>query len=149
MATVIVNSSVWYRVHKYYDNVETKYPNTWDINDTIEQIEKIQWVICNFENVCIWSREPIIPSWKRNGWKETWHKISPWHFAFEYKVVDGRDYIFIQDAEHQDDIKESHIKIKQRILDNKCNHTTKKTIHIKESDLIKLVMECVNRVIMQ
>lgn len=47
MAAVIVNSSVW---NEYYDNVETKYPNTWNINDTIAQISKIQWVISNFEN---------------------------------------------------------------------------------------------------
>ena len=51
MATVIVNSSVWNRIHEYYDNVEIKYPNTWNINDTIAQISKIQWVISNFENV--------------------------------------------------------------------------------------------------
>lgn len=50
MAAVIVNSSVWNRIHEYYDNVETKYPNTWNINDTIAQISKIQWVISNFEN---------------------------------------------------------------------------------------------------
>lgn len=72
MATIIVSSSVWYRVYEYYDNVETKYPNTWDINDTIEQINKIQWVINNFENVCVWSREPIISYWRRMGWKQTW-----------------------------------------------------------------------------
>ena len=42
MATVIVNSSVWNRIHEYYDNVEIKYPNTWNINDTIAQISKIQ-----------------------------------------------------------------------------------------------------------
>lgn len=106
MATVIVNSSVWTRVYEYYDNVESTYPNTWDINDTINQINKIQWVITNFEQVCVWSRDPIIPYWKRMGWKETWNRICPWHFAFESKNVDGNDYIYIQDAEHQDVVKE-------------------------------------------
>lgn len=117
MATVIVNSSVWNRIHEYYDNVEIKYPNTWNINDTIAQISKIQWVISNFENVCFWSRESIILYWKRMGWKETWHKSSPWHFAFEYKRVNEQDYIFIQDAEHQDDIKESSFNLKSKIIE--------------------------------
>ena len=76
------------------------------------QISKIQWVISNFENVCFWSRESIILYWKRMGWKETWHKSSPWHFAFEYKRVNEQDYIFIQDAEHHDDIKESSFNLK-------------------------------------
>lgn len=94
MATIIVSSSVWNRIYEYYDNVETRYLNTWDINDTIEQINKIQWVISNFESIRVWGREPIILYWKHMGQKETWHKSSPWHFAFECKYVDGKDYIF-------------------------------------------------------
>lgn len=38
MATVIVSSSVWTRIYEFYDNVENRYRNTWDINDTLEQI---------------------------------------------------------------------------------------------------------------
>ena len=49
MATVIVSSSVWTRIYEFYDNVENRYRNTWDINDTLEQINKIKWVIQNFE----------------------------------------------------------------------------------------------------
>ena len=55
MATIIVNDNVWSRVDEYYNNVEAKYPNTWDINDTTEQIEKIQQIIKNFESVSAWN----------------------------------------------------------------------------------------------
>ena len=150
MATVIVNSSVWNRIHEYYDNVETKYPNTWNINDTIAQISKIQWVISNFENVCFWSRESIILYWKRMGWKETWHRSSPWHFAFEYKRVNEQDYIFIQDAEHQDDIKESSFNLKSKIIENKLYNTMKNTrnkVRLTESQLHNVIMESVKQVL--
>lgn len=150
MATVIVNSSVWNRIHEYYDNVEIKYPNTWNINDTIAQISKIQWVISNFENVCFWSRESIILYWKRMGWKETWHKSSPWHFAFEYKRVNEQDYIFIQDAEHQDDIKESSFNLKSKIIENKLYNTMKNTrnkVRLTESQLHNVIMESVKQVL--
>lgn len=119
MATVIVSSSVWTRIYEFYDNVENRYRNTWDINDTLEQINKIKWVIQNFESICKWSRESIIPYWKQMEWRETWHKISPWHFAFEKQCVDNIDYIFIQDAEHQDDIHENFNKNKNIIIENK------------------------------
>lgn len=150
MATVIVNSSVWNRIHEFYDNVETKYPNTWNINDTIAQISKIQWVISNFENVCFWSRESIILYWKRMGWKETWHRSSPWHFAFEYKRVNEQDYIFIQDAEHQDDIKESSFNLKSKIIENKLYNTMKNTrnkVRLTESQLHNVIMESVKQVL--
>lgn len=58
MATVIV-SSVWTRIYEFYDNVENRYRNTWDTNDTLEQINKIMWVIQNFESICKWSRRKI------------------------------------------------------------------------------------------
>ena len=61
------------------------------------------------------------------GWKETWHRSSPWHFAFEYKRVNEQDYIFIQDAEHQDDIKESSFNLKSKIIENKLYNTMKNT----------------------
>ena len=150
MATVIVNSSVWNRIHEYYDNVETKYPNTWNINDTIAQISKIQWVISNFENVCFWSRESIILYWKRMGWKETWHRSSPWHFAFEYKRVNEQDYIFIQDAEHQDDIKESSFNLISKIIENKLYNTMKNTrnkVRLTESQLHNVIKESVKQVL--
>lgn len=150
MATVIVNSSVWNRIHEYYDNVEIKYPNTWNINDTIAQISKIQWVISNFENVCFWSRESIILYWKHMGWKETWHKSSPWHFAFEYKRVNEQDYIFIQDAEHQDDIKESSFNLKSKIIENKLYNTMKNTrnkVRLTESQLHNVIKESVKQVL--
>lgn len=91
---VIVNSSIWSRINEFYSNVETKYHNTWDIDDTIAQINKIEWVVNNFEFVCSWCREPIIQRWKQMGWKETWYKKVPWHFAFERKRIDGIDYIY-------------------------------------------------------
>lgn len=75
MAAVIVSSSVWTRIYEFYDNVENRYRNTWDTNDTLEQINKIMWVIQNFESICKWSREPIIPNWKQMGWRETWQKL--------------------------------------------------------------------------
>lgn len=123
MATVIISSNVWNRIYEYYDNVAAKYPNTWDINDTLEQIDKIQWVVRNFESVCSWSREPIISYWKLMGWKETWHKSSPWHFAFECKSIDGKDYIFIQNAEHQDVVKESYYVNQNQIIDESLKQT--------------------------
>jgi hypothetical protein len=150
MATIIVSSSVWYRVYEYYDNVETKYPNTWDINDTIEQINKIQWVINNFEHVCVWSREPIISYWRRMEWKETWHKSSPWHFAFECKCVNEKDFIFIQDAEHQDDIKENCLKDKSIITENKLYNTmnnTRNSLKLTESQLRNVIKESVKKVL--
>ena len=150
MATVIVNRDVWNRVYEYYVNVEIKYPNTWNLNDTIKQINKIHWVISNFENLCVWSREPIISHWKSMGWKETWHKSSPWHFAFECKCVDGEDYIFIQDAEHQDDIKENLLKIKQQILENKWhkhNMYKKSRVSLTECQLNNIVKRCIRQMI--
>lgn len=134
MATIIVNDNVWSRVDECYNNVEAKYPNTWDINDTTEQIEKIQQIIKNFESVSTWNREPMISSWKRMGWKETWDKNSNWHFAFDYNNTDGEDYIVIQDAEHQDNIKE-----------NKTYNKMKKTI--KESQLRQIVKESIKKVL--
>lgn len=130
MATIIVNGNVWSRVDEYYNNVEAKYPNTWDINDTTEQIEKIQQIIKNFESVSTWNREPMISSWKRMGWKETWDKNSNWHFAFDYNNTDGEDYIVIQDAEHQDDIKENnvHNKMKKIITESQLRNIIKESI---------------------
>lgn len=152
MATIIVSSSVWNRIYEYYENVETKYSNTWDINDTLVQINKIQWVISNFESVCVWSREPIILYWKRMGWKETWHRNSTWHFAFECERVDEQDYIFIQDAEHQDDIKESCLNTKGKIIINKQYNTMKNTrnrVRLTESQLHNVVKESVKRVLLE
>ena len=74
MAVVIVSNCVWARVYEYYENVEGKYPNTWDISDTVEQINKIRLVINDFEHISAWSRGPLIPHWKQMGWKETWDK---------------------------------------------------------------------------
>lgn len=130
MATIIVNGNVWSRVDEYYNNVEAKYPNTWDINDTTEQIEKIQQIIKNFESVSTWNREPMISSWKRMGWKETWDKNSNWHFAFDYNNTDGEDYIVIQDAEHQDNIKENnvHNKMKKIITESQLRNIIKESI---------------------
>ena len=147
MATVIVSSSVWTRIYEFYDNVENRYRNTWDINDTLEQINKIKWVIQNFESICKWSRESIIPYWKQMEWRETWHKISPWHFAFEKQCVDNIDYIFIQDAEHQDDIHENFNKNKNIIIENKKSNTMKQVIRLTESDLHRMIKESVKRVL--
>ncbi len=111
MAIIIVNSKVWDRVQEYYDNVSSKYPNTWNINDTINQINKIHQIINTFEKLTVWGREPKISYWKRMGWKETWGKNNPWHFAFEKRIDNNNVYIIIQDVEHQDDIRESKNKI--------------------------------------
>ena len=35
MAIVIVDNCVLHRTDEYYNNVEIKYPNTWNINNTI------------------------------------------------------------------------------------------------------------------
>jgi hypothetical protein len=149
MATIIVNSNVWIRIKEYYENVEDKYPNTWDINDTLAQINKIQLVISNFESVCTWNREPIISYWKSMGWKETWNRVCPWHFAFEYNRADEKDYILIQDTEHQNNIKES-CNNKHKIIDNnkyKSNNIMKQKIVLKESDLHRIVKESVEQVV--
>ena len=147
MAKVIVCSGVWTRVNEYYNNVADKYPNTWNINDTIEQINKIQGVISNFESVCSWSRVPILPYWKRMNWKETWHKSCHWHFAFERNSENGEDCIFIRDTEHHDNIKECCYGNIRKIIGNKQNNTmnnTKKRIRLTESDLNRLIKESLN-----
>ena len=46
-ATIVINSIVWNRIFEFYDNVEKKYPNTWDINDTIAQINEIEQILKN------------------------------------------------------------------------------------------------------
>lgn len=84
----------------------------------------------NFESVSTWNREPMISSWKRMGWKETWDKNSNWHFAFDYNNTDGEDYIVIQDAEHQDNIKENnvHNKMKKIITESQLRNIIKESI---------------------
>lgn len=151
MATVIVYNCVWTRVNEYYDNVEFKYPNTWDINDTVGQIYKIQLVINDFEHISAWSREPLIPHWKQMGWKETWDKSCPWHFAFERNCNDGVDYIVIHDAEHQDNIKESCNKTNIIITDHKTHNIMNKTniIRLTETQLHKLIKECVRKTLQE
>ena len=84
------------------------------------------------------------------GWKETWHRSSPWHFAFEYKHVNEQDYIFIQDAEHQDDIKESSFNLKSKIIENKLYNKMKNTrnkVRLTESQLHNVIMESVKQVL--
>lgn len=131
MANIIVSNSVWIRVREYYNNVSSKYPNTWDINDTIKEINKIQQIVRNFENLCTWCRDPKIAYWKRMGWRETWQRDNPWHFAFEQTVKNNDVYIFIQDAEHEDDIRES-----------------KNKIILKESQLRSIIRETLKRVLL-
>ncbi|MBQ0088893.1 MAG: hypothetical protein KBT27_06145 [Prevotellaceae bacterium] len=133
MANIIVSNSVWIRVQEYYNNVSSKYPNAWDINDTIEQINKIQQIVSNFENLCVWSRDPKIAYWKHMGWRETWQRGNPWHFAFEQKNQNNDVYIFIQDAEHGDDIRESKNKIilKESQLCLIICETLKRSLHTK------------------
>lgn len=84
------------------------------------------------------------------GWKETWHKSSPWHFAFECKCVNDKDFIFIQDAEHQDDIKENCLKDKSIITENKLHNTmnnTRNKVRLTESQLHNVIKESVKSVL--
>jgi hypothetical protein len=82
------------------------------------------------------------------GWKETWHKTSPWHFAFEYICIDGKDYIYIQDAEHQDDIKESCYKTKYRIIENKKYNIINR-VRLTKNQLHNIITESVKKILME
>ena len=85
-------------------------------------------------------RIPIISYWKENNWRETWHNGNPWHFAFNKININNTRYIYINDAEHQENIHESvHLK-------NKKNKTykTMNRIRLTESQLHNVIRRFVN-----
>lgn len=138
--TIIINSVVWDRIYEFYSNVSKKYPNTWDINDTIAQINEIEIILKKFEEVSQWSRVPKIPYWKEKGWQETWLNNNPWHFAFNKIISSNEVYIYINDTEHQENIHES------LYIENNQNKTykTMNRIRLTESQLHNVIRRCIN-----
>lgn len=106
MAAVIVYNIVWDRVNEYYNNVERKYPNTWNLQDTLSQISKIQDVVTHFDKVAFWKRDSIRKRWRDNGWSETFEKGVPWHFAFTQE----NGVYYIHDIEHEDVMEEMSLQ---------------------------------------
>lgn len=141
-ATIVINSVVWNRIFEFYDNVTKKHPNTWNINDTIAQITEIKSILKNFDKISQWSRLPIIPYWKENNWRETWYDKNPWHFAFNRISSNNTEIIYINDAEHQENIHES-LFIEDN-YQNKTYKTMKQRIRLTESKLKRIIKRCVN-----
>ena len=88
-------------ISDYYYNVMLQHPNTWDIADVYNQVDKVIDEIENEANRIIKQLSfvhgqvlsPLLNALKRDGMVETFVKKSKWQFTLRFNESDNEYYV--------------------------------------------------------
>lgn len=110
----VISNGVQQRICSFYTNVARKYPNTFDINQLLRNIESAYNEIYKIENGHL-RRTPTISRWQGKGYMANTKK---WYYLYK---IDG-DTIYILDARHSQNMKESYARHKIEIIVTEVLH---------------------------
>ena len=119
---IIVNPTVYTEINKFYLNMHRKFRNSWGVEEIHNLIDKAVDSIYEIENG-LQKKAPTISRWK--GLFMATSRDRKWNFAYRIE----EETIYVEDACHAQNM-----------------HESRNTIRLTESQLHKLIAECVTKI---